>query len=106
MVNEKDLEQLKNAILENFNNIEIDEDEYHEMSLQQKLNYLYDLIESDGYSEDLIDYKREQHSPHLELRILRKIVVDEFSICREVVISSRDYNEFYWDAELSKIKNN
>lgn len=105
MINEKDLEQLKNKIAK-LNYIEIDEDEYHEMSSQQKLNYLYDLIESDGYSEDLISYERERNSPHLELRILRKIVIDEFSICREVVISSRDYNEFYWDAELSKIKNN
>ena len=105
MVNEKDLEQLKNKIAE-LSFVKLDEDAYREMSLHEKLNYLYNLMQDYGYNEDLIGYNREQHSPHLELRILRKIVVDEFSICREVVISSRDYNEFYWDAELSKIKNN
>lgn len=105
MIDGKDLEQLKNKIAE-LSYVKLNEDEYQEMSLQGKLNYLYDLMQDYGYNEDLISYERERRTPHLELRILRKIVVNEFSICREVVISSRDYNEFYWDAELSRIKNN
>lgn len=101
-IDENELEELKNKTL-SLNSDNFDNDEYNELDIQGKLNYLWDLIQDYYSEEEVLYHNREHNSPHLNLIVQRTIHLGKFILTRDYSISSRGYNENPFNTQIYKI---